>query len=272
MRKIIAMVLAKIMDEGEIMFVKICGVTCEKDISYIEKAKPDFAGMILFFPKSKRNISLSRAKKLKGEMPEGIETVAVCVSPSLEQVLDIRDAGFSYIQIHGKLSVEVLDALDKMGHPERMEVPDMRKLKVIRAYNKVEEEELAEIEKLRERDEVFAFLFDAKEPGSGVIFDWTQIPDQDFLKKPYFLSGGLNPGNVYDAVRKAKPDGVDASSGVELSVADASFLANLMGVSSLVDDSLYGEGHCRQSDLSMKDMDKIQVFVEKARKAANTFA
>ena len=65
---------------------------------------------------------------------------------------------------------------------------------------------------------------------------------------------------------------MDASSGVELSVADASFLANLMGVSSLVDDSLYGEGHCRQSDLSMKDMDKIQVFVEKARKAANTFA
>jgi phosphoribosylanthranilate isomerase len=64
-------------------------------------------------------------------------------------------------------------------------------------------------------------LFDAKPPkqailpgGNGASFDW-QILDGLHLTKPWMLSGGLNPGNVGEAIRIAGAPGVDVSSGVE---------------------------------------------------------
>lgn len=47
--------------------IKICGITSEEEIRYIAKAGIDYAGFVLFFPKSKRNLSLECAKKLIGE-------------------------------------------------------------------------------------------------------------------------------------------------------------------------------------------------------------
>ena len=44
--------------------IKICGITSEEEIGYIAKAGIDYAGFVLFFPKSIRNLSLECAKKL----------------------------------------------------------------------------------------------------------------------------------------------------------------------------------------------------------------
>jgi phosphoribosylanthranilate isomerase len=66
-------------------------------------------------------------------------------------------------------------------------------------------------------------LFDAKPPksdagtptgGHGRTFDWGLLAGLRFAK-PWFLSGGLNPSNVADAIRVAQPPGVDVASGVE---------------------------------------------------------
>lgn len=43
--------------------IKICGLTKEKEADYLNQIHADFAGMVVFFPKSKRNISLEQAKK-----------------------------------------------------------------------------------------------------------------------------------------------------------------------------------------------------------------
>ena len=49
--------------------------------------------------------------------------------------------------------------------------------------------------------------------GSGVAFDCTRVP-QD-LARPLLLAGGLDAGNVAEAVRIAQPYAVDVSSGIE---------------------------------------------------------
>jgi phosphoribosylanthranilate isomerase len=64
--------------------------------------------------------------------------------------------------------------------------------------------------------------------GSGVHFDWDLIPRE--VPLPVILSGGLTVANVTDAVRRARPDGVDVSSGVESAkgVKDAAKIAAFM--------------------------------------------
>ena len=88
--------------------IKICGITSEEEIRYIAKAGIDYAGFVLFFPKSKRNLSLECAKKLIAKLPAGVVSVAVTVSPTKEQVEAVVEAGFLAIQIHGKIEDSVI--------------------------------------------------------------------------------------------------------------------------------------------------------------------
>ena len=66
-------------------------------------------------------------------------------------------------------------------------------------------------------------LLDAKPPrtasalpgGNGLSFDWTLLAGLD-PTLPFMLSGGLDPGNVAEAIALTRPDAVDVSSGVEI--------------------------------------------------------
>ena len=49
--------------------------------------------------------------------------------------------------------------------------------------------------------------------GGGKAFDWSVIPVD--LGKPIVLSGGLDAGNVVEAIARVRPAAVDVSSGIE---------------------------------------------------------
>ena len=57
-------------------------------------------------------------------------------------------------------------------------------------------------------------LIDSPAPGSGQVFDWSNLAELASGRK-FILAGGLNPGNVGDAIRVARPWGVDVATGVE---------------------------------------------------------
>ncbi len=66
-----------------------------------------------------------------------------------------------------------------------------------------------------------ALLLEAKPPadatrpgGNAVSFDWT-LTRNWAAPGPWLLAGGLNPGNVADAIRLSGTEAVDVSSGVE---------------------------------------------------------
>ena len=54
---------------------------------------------------------------------------------------------------------------------------------------------------------------DGTHGGTGRSFDWSLIPRD--LPLPVVLAGGLDPGNVGEAIRVVRPWAVDVSSGVE---------------------------------------------------------
>lgn len=66
------------------------------------------------------------------------------------------------------------------------------------------------------------FVFDTfdqeKAGGTGITFEWKNFSETCLsFNKPFFVAGGLNPGNVACAVKTLDPFGVDVSSGVEIS-------------------------------------------------------
>jgi len=51
--------------------------------------------------------------------------------------------------------------------------------------------------------------------GTGRTHDWTLSRKiRDAIEVPLFLAGGLNPGNVADAIREVQPFGIDVCSGL----------------------------------------------------------
>lgn len=178
--------------------VKICGLKNQTDIKCINTLSPDFAGFVMFFEKSHRNISVQTAQELLALLDKNIKSVAVTVSPTEEQLEQIHTLGFDYVQIHGKISEKLLSEC---------------KTTVIRAINVSGIESIGDIENL---DNVKGILFDSAVPGSGKSFDWSMLEKLPKNQKMLFLAGGLTADNVAAAICRVHPYAVDVSSGVEL--------------------------------------------------------
>ena len=181
--------------------VKICGLKTKDEIRWTAEAEADLGGIVVFYPKSKRNVEISEAEKLTEYAKSlGLKTVAVTVSPDAFTVSQIIDAGFDYIQIHGELAGDVLDGAL---------VP------VIRAFNV---SNMHEFEKYKSDERIWGFIFDAGIPGSGMAFDYALLKELQldlYKEKPILLAGGLNPLNVGEALKETGLCGADTSSGVE---------------------------------------------------------
>ena len=175
--------------------IKICGLTAPKEVSYLVKNRVDYGGMVLFFPKSKRNVSLEQAEKILREFPKDLISVAVTVSPTFEQIRMITELGFDRIQIHGSYPEEL---------PE--DCPPL-----IKAFNM---SDLGSLPEYLADPLTRGFVFDAALPGSGVPYDLSVLPPLP-KEKPVLLAGGMDPERVGAAICALRPYGVDVSSGVE---------------------------------------------------------
>lgn len=179
--------------------VKICGLKNPNDIKCVNTLSPDFAGFVMFFEKSHRNISPEKAQKLLSALDPNIKSVAVTVSPTEEQLEQIYNLGFDYVQIHGNITDEVLKN---------------SKTPIIRAINVSGTDSLTDLDNYKN---VKGILFDSAVPGSGQGFDWTLLKKLPKTDKMLFLAGGLTADNVAAAICQVHPYAVDVSSGVELS-------------------------------------------------------
>jgi phosphoribosylanthranilate isomerase len=181
--------------------VKICGLKTKDEIRWTAEAEADLGGIVVFYPKSKRNVEISEAEKLTDYAKSlGLKTVAVTVSPDAFSVSQIEEAGFDFLQVHGELRGDVL---------ENSQIP------VIRAFNV---SNMHEFEKYKSDERIWGFIFDAGIPGSGMAFDYALLKELRldlYKEKPILLAGGLNPLNVGEALKETGLCGADTSSGVE---------------------------------------------------------
>ena len=92
------------------MKIKICGITKEREIDYLNQVKTDYAGFVIF-EKSKRYVTVEQAKQLFEKLDRDIKKVAVTVSPSVSLAREIQEAGFDVLQVHKVLDKDVLDVV-----------------------------------------------------------------------------------------------------------------------------------------------------------------
>lgn len=179
------------------VMIKICGLVSPDDAALINQFQVDFAGIVLFYPKSRRSRTPQEAGSILQALRPDIKKVAVVVSPSVEEIATIESLPFDLIQIHGELSDEVLRAA---------------KLPILKAFNV---NDLEQYPRFLGCDSIAGYVFDAPQPGGGKTFDLGVLDTLPRDGKPFLLAGGLTPDNVSYAIACVHPDGVDVSSAVE---------------------------------------------------------
>lgn len=176
--------------------VKICGLTRPEDIEAANEAGPTYIGFV--FALSRRRVTPETAARLRAGLRADIRVVGVFVdAPPGEPEALLQRGIIDIVQLHGRETEEDIRALkERTGAPVikavRMETPG---------------------DAARWRDSAADWLLlDNGAGGTGRAFDWTLAAG---VSKPFFLAGGIHPGNAADAVRRLRPYAVDASSGVE---------------------------------------------------------
>lgn len=189
--------------------VKICGLTAPEHVRAAVAAGARYVGFN-FFPKSPRYAPIPLAAALAAEVPVGVAKVALAVNFSDAQLDEIvAGVPLDMLQLHGGES------------PERVaEIKQRYGLPVIKAIGVAEAEDLAAIDLYSEVAD--QLLIDAKPPknselpgGNGLPFDWWLLAGRKYWRRPWMLSGGLNPDNVAEAIRMTGARQVDVASGVE---------------------------------------------------------
>ena len=188
--------------------VKICGLSTPETLDVALAEGADMVGFV-FFPASPRHINLETARELGRQVKGGALKVALTVDADDATLANIVETlRPDILQLHGKETVARLrDIKQAFG---------VKLMKVLAVETAADLAPLAGFAAVADR-----ILFDARAPkgatrpgGLGAVFDWHVLEKLD-LKLPFMVSGGLNAGNVAEAIRVTRAGGVDVSSGVE---------------------------------------------------------
>jgi phosphoribosylanthranilate isomerase len=211
------------------VLIKICGLKTPAALDAALDAGADLVGFV-FFPPSPRHVGFEAARTLAERVKNRARKVAVSVDANDELLKScIAALKPDLLQLHGR------------EPPERVAVIRSRfGLPVMKALPITERADLSSVH--LHANVADQLMFDARAPreatrpgGLGKTFDW-HLLENLALRVPFFLSGGLDAGNVAEALRIARSDGLDVSSGVE-----------------------HAPGE--------KDVDKIRAFIRAAREA-----
>jgi len=190
------------------VLIKICGLKTPEALDVALEAGADMVGFV-FFPPSPRNVGYEAARALGARVRGRAQKVALSVDAGDEQLAAVIEAlEPDLLQLHGQETPDrVVMVRTRFGLPVMKALPiaERADLAPIRLYEKVADR----------------LIFDARAPreatrpgGLGRPFDWRLLESLN-PGVPFMLSGGLDAGNVAEALRITGAPGVDVSSGVE---------------------------------------------------------
>ena len=170
------------------IFVKICGLRDEENVSAAVLAGADAVGFV--FAKSVREISPAEAAGISASVPAHVKRVAVMLHPAnseWQEVLKVFSPDVLQTDVEDFGSLDVPDSVEQWPvYREGHSAPDTRA----------------------------TFVFEGPKSGQGETVDWSQAA-QIAERGQMILAGGLGADNVAAAISTVRPFGVDVSSAVE---------------------------------------------------------
>ena len=188
--------------------VKICGINDLAAMNAALSARAELVGLV-FFPPSPRAVTPLGGADLAAVARGRAMIAALLVDAEDEFIRDVMSrVNPDLLQLHGSETPQrVAEIRACFGKPV---------MKAVAVSSAADLAQVPVYEAVADR-----ILYDAKPPkdadrpgGHGRAFDWNLLT-KAARKKPMMLSGGLSPENVAAAIKIARPDGVDVSSGVE---------------------------------------------------------
>lgn len=180
--------------------VKICGITKDFEIDYLNTLKPNYIGFV--FSKSKRRVSKEEANKLIKKLHSSIKVVAVFRNEDISYIEDVINyTNIEIVQLHGNEDMNYINNLIKILNKE---------IKIWKAIEVIDEKS---IEKIKDYN-VSKILLDTNTPGEGNKIDIRYLSELSNLEN-IFIAGGINKDNLKEVLENINPNGIDVSSGVE---------------------------------------------------------
>jgi len=180
--------------------IKICGITSAEDARVAVDCGADAIGLV-FYPPSPRAVTASQAAEIVAAVPPFVTVVALFVDEPAESIRRILDSvPVGLLQFHGE---------EPATFCEQFQRPWMKALRV--------QADMDLVAHCRQYREARAVLLDSWQEGvpggTGRTFDWDLARGE--LPLPVVLAGGLDAGNVGEAITRLRPGAVDVSGGVE---------------------------------------------------------
>lgn len=195
--------------------IQIAGVKDLAEAQLLENLGVDFIGFPLRLGYHKPDTSEDMARTIIAAMKA--RAVLITYETSPRELSDFcRFLGVSIVQLHGDISAGAVEELRR----ERSDLTIIKSLIVRPEFGRDAQPLLS----IASRYEcwVDAFITDTFDPrttacgATGLTHDWTiSRVLARHLAKPLILAGGLNPMNVYAAIRQVGPAAVDSHTGVE---------------------------------------------------------
>ena len=175
--------------------IKLCGLTRRCDIDWANELLPDYVGFV--FAGSRRRVTDKQAAQLRNILREDIPAVGVFVDEPIDHAAAlVRQGVIQLVQLHGAEDEGYVRELRRAVSAPVIQAFSVRSSEDIQAAG---------------RSSADFVLLDHGAGGTGRTFDWSLAAALD---RPYFLAGGLHPGNAA-AAAELRPYAVDVSSGIE---------------------------------------------------------
>ena len=195
-------------------FIQIAGITDKEETEMLLDCGVEYLGFPLRLPVNKEDLTEVSAGRIISGLPLSTHGILITYLSNAEDIKALcKKIGTNIIQLHGDITIDELIKLKRT-------FPESRIIKSLIVVKNSVEELLNSINSFEKF--VDAFITDTYNPqtgatgATGLTHDWKiSRVLVEHSQKPIILAGGLTPENVYDAIIKVRPAGVDTHTGVE---------------------------------------------------------
>ena len=195
-------------------FIQIAGIIDIKEARMLLDCGVEYLGFPLRLPVNKEDLTEASAGRIVSKLPPSAHGIIITYLNEAEEIKALCEKiGTNIIQLHGDITIDELvklkETYSKSVITKSLIIGKNTKVKLLEIVSNFE-------------NHVDAFITDTYNPQTGATgatgktHDWKISKALvEHSKKPIILAGGLTPENVYDAIIKVRPAGVDTHTGVQ---------------------------------------------------------